>query len=237
MEQPKILQRMSVFSDSKFLARSILKNHEGYLCTEAAEHIEGLWAYCGELAAEIRRLHKSIKQQPINSEPLNQEQLETTKIHSVACTSEENRECIQGCLLPQSEQPIVESSLQKLALIQNYGSRQEQEREMCSLGCAACHNEKEELSHVCSAPKYEYLTLALPMKPNHSIQIYGHAKNTPTQFLPLAELFLTTLRDLAIRMVNDEPRAVRYQFDTFSRAASGLVSAMDSPLKEHHNKE
>lgn len=236
VEQSKILQRMSVFSDSKILANSIRKVSNSYICSEAAEHIDGLWQYCGELVTEIKRLRTLVKGNAEISIPLNQPQANSITVSVTACTSEEIHEYNPECQLPQLEKPTTESSLQKLAQIQNCGNHQEQEIPKCSRVNVVCHRKKEERSRASNAPQHEYLTLALPMLPNHSVQIYGHAKNTPPQFLPLAELFLTMLRDQAIRMVNAEPRVVRYQFDTFSHAASALVSAMEPPSKEHRSK-
>ncbi|HBM2977738.1 TPA: hypothetical protein LVL89_000877 [Klebsiella michiganensis] len=236
VEQSKILRRMSVFSDSKALANAIRKESNNYICSEAAEHIDGLWQYCGELAIEIKRLQTLVKENAEISIALNQSQAKGVPISVTACTSEGSHECNPAYLSTQPEKPIAESSLQKLARIQNFENHLEQEIPKCSRVNAACHNKKEERSHVSNAPQHEYLTLILPMLPNHSVQIYGHAKNTPPQFLPLAELFLTMLRDQAIRMVNAEPRGVRYQFDTFSRAATDLVSAMEPPSKERRSK-
>lgn len=236
VEQSKILRRMSVFSDSKALANAIRKESNNYICSEAAEHIDGLWQYCGELATEIKRLQILVKENAEISIPLNQSQAKAMPISVTACTSEGNHECNPAYLSTQPEQPTAESSLQKLARIQNYENHLEQEIPKCSRVNVACHNKKEERSHESNAPQHEYLTLVLPMLPNHSVQIYGHAKNTPPQFLPLAELFLTMLRDQAIRMVNAGPRAVRHQFDTFSRAAIGLVCAMEPIPKEHRSK-
>ncbi|MEQ5196882.1 hypothetical protein [Klebsiella pasteurii] len=236
VEQSKILRRMSVFSDSKALANAIRKESNNYISSEAAEHIDGLWQYCGELANEIKHLQTLVKENAEISIPLNQSRAKAIPISVTACTSEEIHECNPAYLSTQPEQPIAESSLQKLARIQNYENHLEQEIPKCSQVNVACHNKKEERSHVSNAPQHEYLTLALPILPNHSVQIYGLAKNTPPQFLPLAELFLTMLRDQAIRMVNAEPHVVRCQFDTFSHAATGLVSAMKPPSKEHRSK-
>lgn len=68
MEQSQILQRMSVFGDSKFLARAIREHDDDYLCAEVSTHINGLWAYCGDLASEIKRLQKLLKESAIAPE-------------------------------------------------------------------------------------------------------------------------------------------------------------------------
>ena len=114
VEQSKILRRMSVFSDSKALANAIRKESNNYICSEAAEHIDGLWQYCGELATEIKRLQILVKENAEISIPLNQSQAKAMPISVTACTSEGNHECNPAYLSTQPEQPTAESSLQKL---------------------------------------------------------------------------------------------------------------------------
>ena len=233
VESPTILQRMSLFSDSKALATAIRTESKSYLCSEAAEHIEGLWQYSGELATEIKRLRTLVKE----NASINQPQTKTISVSVAADTSAKNPEYNQEFWLPQSEKPTMVSNLQRLAMIQSCQNHQVQEKPTCSQGDDLCHHKKTEPSDACTVPQYEYLTLALPMNPNHSVQIYGHVKNTPLQFLPLAELLLTMLRDLATRVANDEQRALRDQFDILSCAAIALVNAMGSPEVKHHSKE
>jgi hypothetical protein len=236
-----ILQRMSLFGDSKMLAHSLRNNPDEYFLVEAAAHIDGLWEYSVELAQEIKRLQQMLKEKPVHdsypSTSLFKEQAKTVANRATADISAGNPVCIPEYQLPQSVQPTTESSLQKLALIQNCENHHAQERAKCSVEDALCPHKTKGQPLACTEPQYEYLTLALPMKPNHSVQIYGQAKNTPTQFLPLAELSLTMLRDQAIRMVNASPHAVRNQFDTFSRAAIYLTDAMNSPSARHRSKE
>lgn len=236
LENPVILQRMDVFSDSKLIARSLRTNAGYYFISEAAEHIEGLWEYAGELSAEIKRLHKELKYKSISS---LSEVVNTKAVihdHITAYKQEDAHQRNPASLLSRSEKPTMVSSLQRLAMIQSCKNHQEQEKRMCSLGDDLYHNQKTEQPDVCTVPQYEYLTLALPMNPSHSVLIYGHVQNTPLQFLPLAELLLTMLRAQANRIVNDERHAVRNQFDIFSRAAISLAKVMRSPQAEHHNK-
>ncbi|WP_435953227.1 hypothetical protein [Dryocola sp. BD626] len=235
-----ILHRMGVFDDSEMLANLLRHNPEKYALSEAAAHIDGLWNYTLELAGEIKRLQQMLEKRfsdiPTRA-ALSNELTASFTNHPEMHISEENHVCIPECQSPRSAQPIEESSLQKLALIQNCENHHVQERAKCSEEGAFCLHETKVQPHVCSEPQYEYLTLALPMKPNDSVQIYGQSKNTPTQFLPLAELSLTMLRDQAIRMANASPRAVRDQFDTLSHAAIDLINAMNSPSARHHSKE
>lgn len=236
-----ILQRMSLFDDSKMLAHSLRNKPDEYFLVEAAAHIDGLWKYTVELAREIKSLQQMIQEKSVHDihhpTSLFKEQATSITDPSTAHISAGNPVCIPEFQLPQSVQPTAESSLQKLALIQNCENHRARERAKCSVEDALCPHKTKVQPLACTEPQYEYLTLALPMKPNHSVQIYGQSKNTPTQFLPLAELSLTMLRDQAIRMANASPHAVRNQFDIFSRAAIYLTNAMNSPSTEHHSNE
>lgn len=148
------------------------------------------------------------------------------------CNGEAFPECNRVCQSPRPCAPIAASSLQKLAQIQNPRNHPAQETTMCSQGYDFCHSKTDAQPPESSEQQYEYLTLALPRKTSHRVQIYGRVRNTPAQFLPLAELFLTMLHEQAIQMVNDESRDVRGRFDTFSLAAIDLVSAMGTHSTE-----